>query len=647
MFYNTAGYHFIRHFITFTKAMSRIPRIAVLYALLSLAAACSYGQAGETGLLQFRTDRDTVLVQLGNDYRDGVITTGVFLRRADSLVRLFPNSRDLPVLLALYQKAAWQDEQYRNNRPRYFLYMAMYHVNYRDLGSGIFYYRKALETAGAGPLKQLLSPYIGLTNINLEFHNTEQAYAEYGRIAPFLGYITGHLPELRITPEELAQVAILLANGCRISAGRNDLRQAYACYRRLHTLCRFADSISQQYAAAQQQHFRLIGNKYFLTRYTLHQYRHQPDSALGDLHHALAVMAQGASPDEKDMVLYIYSLLIRHHLAAGNTDSAGRYIALFGQTRALANPGRMQKHDEEQRYFLYAFYADLYEQAGNAPLALFYLRKAIVMQDSIYERIMADYNNSLYAKTQVAYDREQLMTTELEKNAARRFNLVLLALIAVVVAGGILGRYRYRVKQQQRFVRSKLELARNIHDEIAPMLLYSKMLLRSGAAKEGRKAYHTELEAQISKTLESVRFLAHELKADRQHTLGSFAKHLQEQLRKNERINRTRYILETADTATPLTAYQHGHLVNIASELIANTIKHAACRNIRIQLAAAQHRLTFAYADDGKGFARDPALSGGIGLSNIRERVEQLKGEMNVENNYPDGYRILMYIPLS
>jgi len=76
----------------------------------------------------------------------------------------------------------------------------------------------------------------------------------------------------------------------------------------------------------------------------------------------------------------------------------------------------------------------------------------------------------------------------------------------------------------------------------------------------------------------------------------------------------------------------------IVQELINNTLKHAAAKTAIVQVTRIDNRLSVTVEDDGKGF--DTAIintAGGMGWSNIRSRVDFLKGKMEVESEPGKG----------
>lgn len=64
-------------------------------------------------------------------------------------------------------------------------------------------------------------------------------------------------------------------------------------------------------------------------------------------------------------------------------------------------------------------------------------------------------------------------------------------------------------------------------------------------------------------------------------------------------------------------------------ELVNNALKHAEALHVNVQLVQEVDRLSFTVQDDGKGF--DPnSISEGMGLGNIRQRVEAYQGKMSI-----------------
>ena len=85
-------------------------------------------------------------------------------------------------------------------------------------------------------------------------------------------------------------------------------------------------------------------------------------------------------------------------------------------------------------------------------------------------------------------------------------------------------------------------------------------------------------------------------------------------------------------------------LLRILQEALVNVRRHSGARNVAVSLRAGGGTLVAAVVDDGRGF--DPASTRtGVGLSAMRERVEGLGGEIEVESRPGGGTSVTVSVP--
>lgn len=88
-------------------------------------------------------------------------------------------------------------------------------------------------------------------------------------------------------------------------------------------------------------------------------------------------------------------------------------------------------------------------------------------------------------------------------------------------------------------------------------------------------------------------------------------------------------------------------LYRVIQECVNNVIKHAQATNMSIQLAHDQSGTTLAIEDNGVGF--DPATidwsADGMGLINMRSRLEILNGELEIDSRPGKGTSITIFVP--
>jgi signal transduction histidine kinase len=109
--------------------------------------------------------------------------------------------------------------------------------------------------------------------------------------------------------------------------------------------------------------------------------------------------------------------------------------------------------------------------------------------------------------------------------------------------------------------------------------------------------------------------------------------------------------LEAADYAPQAEAHERA-LYRIAQEALSNVVKHARARRVLLQLAIERARVRLRIIDDGVGVAatRTPGEaprvgSGGLGLTSMRERAEELGGSLNVRSQSGGGTTVEVTLP--
>lgn len=94
---------------------------------------------------------------------------------------------------------------------------------------------------------------------------------------------------------------------------------------------------------------------------------------------------------------------------------------------------------------------------------------------------------------------------------------------------------------------------------------------------------------------------------------------------------------------TPLEQTTTITIYRIVQELVSNIIKHANATSAIVQLDCKQNIITLTVEDDGKGVDISTLQqSKGIGWGNIQNRVDFLKGKVNVRSSPEKGTSILV-----
>ncbi|MFD0697510.1 sensor histidine kinase [Paenibacillus sp. GCM10027628] len=83
----------------------------------------------------------------------------------------------------------------------------------------------------------------------------------------------------------------------------------------------------------------------------------------------------------------------------------------------------------------------------------------------------------------------------------------------------------------------------------------------------------------------------------------------------------------------------------IIQEGLANVVKHASAKQVRLAIHEREHQYVLQLQDDGQGFERSDIPSASHGLSTMRERAQKLGGEVEIDSKLGTGTRVRVKIP--
>jgi signal transduction histidine kinase len=88
------------------------------------------------------------------------------------------------------------------------------------------------------------------------------------------------------------------------------------------------------------------------------------------------------------------------------------------------------------------------------------------------------------------------------------------------------------------------------------------------------------------------------------------------------------------------------NLLHIGQEALTNTLKYAHARNFETRLSYRAKQLRLELRDDGAGF-KVKDQSDGVGLTGMRERVQQMGGELEITSSRGKGSKITVILPVN
>jgi signal transduction histidine kinase len=210
-------------------------------------------------------------------------------------------------------------------------------------------------------------------------------------------------------------------------------------------------------------------------------------------------------------------------------------------------------------------------------------------------------------------------------------------------------RLRGQAEQAAAFA-ERSRLARELHDSVTQSLysitLYSEAVARMLTAGAGSEAVEhlRELRATAQEALREMRLLIFQLSPPVLDQ-GGLAGALQIRLDAVESRGGLKVDLQVQgeERLKPLVRQE---LYQIAQEALNNALKHARAGSVRVCLDFQEGATRLEVSDDGKGFEPEQAgRGGGLGLRGMRERVQAIRGTLEVLSTPGQGTTVRVTVP--
>ncbi len=203
--------------------------------------------------------------------------------------------------------------------------------------------------------------------------------------------------------------------------------------------------------------------------------------------------------------------------------------------------------------------------------------------------------------------------------------------------------------------RERRRIARGLHDNIAQRLLLAKLQLQSPLWRQCTAAtgdYINDACATLDDVINDIQSLTFELSSPALYELSFDAavdKWLEDQVRNKYDIDchltsgREPIVL---DDTLKVTLFQ------AVRELLTNVVKHAQAATVNVGIGTVAGTIQVTVEDDGIGFdtskAHSPAHTderGGFGLFSVRERMQYIGGDIDIQSSPGNGTRVTLRLP--
>ena len=203
-----------------------------------------------------------------------------------------------------------------------------------------------------------------------------------------------------------------------------------------------------------------------------------------------------------------------------------------------------------------------------------------------------------------------------------------------------------RELQRLQVLEERERIAKELHDGVIQSLFAVGMSLQGLAASSSDEDMARRLEAAVEDVDHSIRDLRNYIfglrpgiLADRQ--LDQALKEMSTEFGARSGVVT---IVEVDSEAASRLASRAGDVVQLVREALSNVGRHGAATTCRVSLRTGEAGLSLEVDDDGRGFDVD-TTTWGMGLRNLRERVESLGGSLQVESTPGEGTTVRATFP--
>ncbi len=302
--------------------------------------------------------------------------------------------------------------------------------------------------------------------------------------------------------------------------------------------------------------------------------------------------------------------------------------------------------------------AETYANTGNMKEAYEWSQKYITVNDSLhaadYKRDMLDMEN----KYQSAEKAKQISQLQAEKQAAelvqknQRLWVLLLAvgaavfLLAFLYLNNILknqkreNEFKFKELEQQRELqvtkaflegedKERQRIAQDLHDGLGGALSGIKMKLSAVQNNFQEPEIDSSVD-QLDRSIIELRRIAHNMMPS--NLLRSGLEVALRDLCSALSNNSTEIELQTEGLDPNLNQHYQVNIYRIIQELLSNALRHADANHILVQCIQNDEQILITVEDNGKGFDLSRAkASNGLGLNNIQNRVDIMKGSLDYD----------------
>jgi two-component system NarL family sensor kinase len=316
----------------------------------------------------------------------------------------------------------------------------------------------------------------------------------------------------------------------------------------------------------------------------------------------------------------------------------------------------------------YAELSRIANVTGDYKKALDYYTWHTQLKDSIFNAQKTRQIEELSTLYETNKKEQQIEVQQLtiKKQTTQIFFILCFVAFAAVIAFLLYNRYRWKqqaklqseiLKQQELAAQSILEaeekertrIAKDLHDGVGQMMSAARMNLSSfyntAKIEDGDQSRSlVNIIQLVDDSCKEVRAVSHSMMPSALLNKGLSA--AVEELTAKISNKELPVSLYSQGFSERLNTTTETILFRVIQECINNSIKHAEASTLHISLIHDNDGVSITIEDNGKGFSKDRQQNeDGMGLSNIKSRIQFLKGTVDIDSSPGNGTLVAIHVP--
>jgi signal transduction histidine kinase len=299
--------------------------------------------------------------------------------------------------------------------------------------------------------------------------------------------------------------------------------------------------------------------------------------------------------------------------------------------------------------------ADLYGQMGDYKQSLFYLKKHAILSTAKNSKTI----DELQTKYEITQREDQLLKQQFEITKRNYWMIGIIVFVLLMLLIVFVFYKQAQLKQRNAAMQAIIEteeserrrIAQDLHDSVSQTMSAAKINLTviggelPFVSDDQRKRFEKAINL-VDYGFREVRTISHNMMPWALHKTGlaQVIKHFIENI-ENDTIAINFY---SKGFDAPFDDTIEIILYRVLQESVNNVMKHANASRLDISLIRDETNISLTIEDNGLGFdAAKPEAYSGMGLNNLRSRINFLKGKVELDSQVGRGTLVSVYVPVT